>query len=120
MSSFAYLTNLDWAVIVERPLAEAYEPLYASLLRTYTLVTIGLGIAFLATVYVARRVVRPLEALRWGVEKIGKGDLNYHLEIKTGDEIEILAEQFNKMVSEIKNSYQSRSEEHTSELQSPD
>ena len=107
LSSYAYLPNLDWAVIVERPLAEAYEPLYASLLRTYTLVTIGLGIALLATVYVARRVVRPLEALRRGVGKIGKGDLNHHLEIKTGDDIEVLAEQFNKMVDEIKNSYQS-------------
>ncbi|HEY7319177.1 MAG TPA: GAF domain-containing protein [Candidatus Binatia bacterium] len=107
LSSYAYLPNLDWAVIVERPLTEAYEPLYASLLRTYTLVAIGLGIALLATVYVARRVLRPLEALRWGVEKIGKGDLEYRLEIKTGDEIEILAEQFNKMVGEIKNSYQS-------------
>ena len=107
LSSYAYLPNLDWAVIVERPLAEAYEPLYASLLRTYALVTIGLGIALLAAVYVARRVLRPLEALRWGVEKIGQGDLDYHLEIKTGDDIEILAEQFNKMVGEIKNSYQS-------------
>ena len=106
LSSYAYLPNLDWAVIVERPLAEAYEPLYASLRRTYTLVTIGLGIALLATLYVARRVVRPLEALRRGVEKIGKGDLNHHLEIKTGDDIEVLAEQFNKMVGEIKNSYQ--------------
>jgi signal transduction histidine kinase/HAMP domain-containing protein len=110
LSSYAYLPDLDWAVIVERPLAEAYEPLYASLRRTYTLVTIGLGIALLATVYVARRVVRPLEALRRGVERIGKGDLNHHLEIETGDDIEVLAEQFNKMVGEIKNSYQSLEE----------
>ncbi|HEY6367273.1 MAG TPA: GAF domain-containing protein [Candidatus Binatia bacterium] len=106
LSSYGYLPNLDWAVIVERPLAEAYEPLYASLRRTYSLLIIGLGIALLATVYVARRVVRPLEALRRGVEKIGEGDLSYHLEIQTGDDIEVLAEQFNKMVGEIKNSYQ--------------
>jgi signal transduction histidine kinase/HAMP domain-containing protein len=106
LSSYSYLPSLDWAVIVERPLAEAYEPLYASLRRTYSLLIVGLGIALLATVYVARRVVRPLEALRRGVDKIGEGDLNYHLEIKTGDDIEVLAEQFNKMVGEIKNSYQ--------------
>jgi signal transduction histidine kinase/HAMP domain-containing protein len=106
LSSYSYLPSLDWAVIVERPLAEAYEPLYASLLRTYTLLMIGLGIALLATVYAARRVVRPLEALSRGVEKIRKGDLNYHLEIKTGDDIEVLAEQFNHMVEEIKDSYQ--------------
>jgi signal transduction histidine kinase/HAMP domain-containing protein len=106
LSSYSYLPSLDWAVIVERPLTEAYEPLYASLRRTYTLLVVGLGIALLATLYVARRVVRPLEALRRGVEKIGEGDLDYHLEIKTGDDIEVLAEQFNKMVGEIKSSYQ--------------
>jgi signal transduction histidine kinase/HAMP domain-containing protein len=119
LSSYAYLPSLDWAVIIERPLEEAYEPLYASLLRTSTLVIIGLGIALLASVYVAERVVRPLEALRWGVERIGKGELNYRLEIKTGDEIEVLAEQFNKMAGELKNSYhilEEKVEQRTKEL----
>jgi signal transduction histidine kinase/HAMP domain-containing protein len=102
LSSYAYLPNLDWAVIVERPLAEAYEPLYASLLRTYTLVTIGLGIALLATVYVARRLVSPLHALRTGVERIGSGDLDFRIQIKTGDEIESLADEFNKMAQQQK------------------
>jgi signal transduction histidine kinase len=63
--------------------------------------------ALLASVYVARRVVRPLGILRAGVERIGKGDLDHHLDVKTGDEIEILADEFNKMVEQIKNSYQS-------------
>jgi signal transduction histidine kinase len=97
LSSYAYLPSLDWAVIIERPLEEAYEPLYASLARTSTLVMIGLGIALLASVYVARRLVRPLGALRAGVERIEKGDLNFRIDIKTGDEIENLAEEFNKM-----------------------
>jgi signal transduction histidine kinase len=97
LSSYVYLPSLDWAVIIERPLEEAYEPLYASLLRTSTLVMIGLGIALLASVYVARRLVRPLHMLRVGVERIGAGDLNFRIQIKTGDEIESLAEEFNKM-----------------------
>ena len=59
--------SLDWAVIIERPLEEAYEPLYASLVRTATLLLMGLGIALFAGVFVARRVVRPLGALREGV-----------------------------------------------------
>jgi signal transduction histidine kinase len=97
LSSYVYLPSLDWAVIVERPIEEAYEPLYASLLRTSTLVMIGLGIALLASVYVARRLVRPLHVLRAGVERIGGGDLNFRIQINTGDEIESLAEEFNKM-----------------------
>ena len=106
LTSYAFLPSLDWAVILERPLAEAYEPLYGSLFRNSSLLLIGLGIALVASFFVVRRVVRPLEALRRGVERIGKGDLNYRLDIKTGDEIELLAEQFNNMAGELKDSYQ--------------
>ncbi len=105
LSSFAFLPNLDWAVFVEQPLSEAYRPLYGSILRTSTLFLIGLGISLMASGYVARRVVRPLEVLRSGVERISKGDLDHLLDIKTGDEIEILADEFNKMVRELKKSY---------------
>ena len=100
LSSYVYLPSLDWAVIVERPIKEAYEPLYGSLLRTSTLVMFGLGIALLASAYVARRLVRPLRVLRAGVERIGGGDLNFRIQIKTGDEIESLAEEFNKMAEQ--------------------
>jgi signal transduction histidine kinase/HAMP domain-containing protein len=105
LTSFVFLPNLDWAVFVEQPLSEAYRPLYGSVSRTSTLLLIGLGIALLASGYMARRVVRPLEVLRAGVEQISKGDLDHHLEIKTGDEIEILANEFNKMVGELRKSY---------------
>ena len=49
-------------------------------------------------------MVRPLETLREGVERISSGDLNARLEIKTGDEIETLAEEFNKMTAHLKES----------------
>ena len=55
--------------------------------------------AVLASLFVGRRVVRPLESLRRGVERIGKGDLNHRLDLKTGDEIEILADEFNEMAA---------------------
>ena len=44
-----------------------------------------------------RRVIRPLETLRRGAELIGSGNLGHRIEIKTGDELEVLAEEFNKM-----------------------
>lgn len=106
LSSFVFLPNLDWAVFVEQPLSEAHKSLYGSILRTSTLLLIGLATALVASVFVARRVVRPLEALRRGVERIGTGDLNHRIEIATGNEIEVLADEFNKMAGEIKNAYQ--------------
>jgi len=104
-SSYVLISSLDWAVIVERPLDEAYEPLYASMFRTSSLLLIGMGMALLASAFVARRVVRPLEALRRGVDRIGKGDLDFRLKIKTGDEIETLAEEFNKMTEALQEAY---------------
>ena len=104
-SSSAVIPGLDWAVIVERPVSEAYESLYASLLRTSGLLLVGLGVALLASIYVARRVVRPLQTLRLGAQRIGAGDLDFRLAVQTGDEIELLAEEFNRMVEKLKASY---------------
>lgn len=104
-SSFALIPGLDWAVFIERPVEEAYETLYASVLRTSSLLLVGLGMALLASLFVARRVVRPLRILRQGVERIGSGDLDYRLEIKTRDELQALAEDFNRMTAKLQESY---------------
>jgi signal transduction histidine kinase len=104
-SSHALIPVLDWAVFTERPVGEAYAPIYASLVRTSILLLIGLGMSLLASFFVARRVVRPLETLRQRVEQIGSGDLNARLEINTGDEIEILADEFNRMAAHLKEAY---------------
>jgi len=119
-SSSAFIPGLDWAVILERPVEEAYEPLYASMIRTSTLLLIGLGMALLASLFVARRVVRPIRILSEGVERIGSGELGYRLDLKTGDEIEILADEFNKMTTQLQESYanlEHKVEERTKELE---
>lgn len=104
-SSHALVPVLGWAVFIERPVDEAYEPIYASMLRTAILLLVGLGVAVISTLVVRRRVVRPLETLRHGVEQIRKGDLTTRLDLKTGDEIEILADEFNEMASHIREAY---------------
>jgi signal transduction histidine kinase len=119
LTSFALIPALDWAVIIERPVEEAYETLYASMLRTSALFLIGLGMALIASWFLARRVVRPVRILSEGVERIGAGDLGYRLDLKTGDEIEVLADEFNKMTTQLQESYsnlEQKVEDRTREL----
>jgi signal transduction histidine kinase/HAMP domain-containing protein len=119
LSSFAIIPDFGWAVIVDRPLGEAYEALYASMLRTAALFLIGLGMALFASYFLARRVVQPVRILREGVERIGTGDLGYRLNLKTGDEIEVLADEFNKMTAQLQESYanlEHKVEDRTREL----
>ncbi len=119
LSSFALIPDLGWAVIVDRPLGEAFETLYASMFRTAALFLIGLGMALFASYFLARRVVQPVRILREGVERIGAGDLGYRLNLKTGDEIEVLADEFNKMTEQLQESYvdlEKKVEDRTKEL----
>ncbi len=104
-SSWYPIPVLGGAIFVEQPVEEVYGPLYASLLRTSGFLLVGLGMALVASLLVARRVVRPLEKLRHGVERIGRGDMNSRLELKTGDEIEVLAEEFNKMTQNLQQAH---------------
>lgn len=119
LTASAQVNGLDWAVIVDRPVEEAYEPLYASVLRTSTVLLFGLGLALLASLFIGRRVVRPVGILREGVERIGAGDLSHRLNLKTGDEIEVLADEFNKMTTQLQESYanlEQKVEDRTKEL----
>ena len=119
LTASAQVNGLDWAVIVDRPVEEAYEPLYASVFRTSTVLLFGLGLALMASLFIGRRVVRPVGILREGVERIGKGDLSHRLDLKTGDEIEVLADEFNKMTTQLQESYanlEQKVEDRTKEL----
>ena len=50
----------------------------------------------------AERFVQPIVVLTEGVREIAKGDLDKHLDIKTGDEIEELSDSVNQMTVELK------------------
>ena len=51
------------------------------------------------------RLVGWIQALRAGAARIGSGDLASRISIKTGDELEALADQFNQMAGQLQASY---------------
>jgi signal transduction histidine kinase len=105
LSAHAAIAPLGWLVFVELPLDEAYAPLYASIERTGALLFAGLALAFLAGLLLARRMVVPIRRLQESAERLGEGDLSQRIAIRTGDEIETLADRFNHMASRLQDSY---------------
>jgi len=119
LSASARISPLGWAVLIEQPLVEAFEPIRWSIIRTIGLALFGVLLSVLASLLLARRMVRPIRALTEGAGRIGAGDLGHRLEVHTGDEIETLAEQFNRMTSQLRESYanlEQKVEERTREL----
>jgi signal transduction histidine kinase len=105
LSAHAAVGHLGWRVFVELPIDEAYAPLYASVQRSALLLLGGLVLAFVAGLLLARRMIVPIEALRAGAARIGGGALDQRIAVKTGDELETLADQFNEMASRLQESY---------------
>jgi methyl-accepting chemotaxis protein len=105
LTSFAEIAPLGWQVFIELPTDEAYAPLRATILRTALLLLAALGLALLAGMFLVRKMVVPMETLRAGAARIGGGDLSQRISIKTGDELESLADQFNEMASKLQDSH---------------
>jgi signal transduction histidine kinase/DNA-binding response OmpR family regulator len=105
LAAHAPIDPLQWLVFVEQPLAEAFAPLQASILRGAIIVIIGLALAVLASVVLARRMVAPIRVLQAGAARIGAGDLNHRIEVRTGDELEALGNEFNRTAAKLQESY---------------
>ena len=79
----------------------------------------ALALAFIAGMFLAGRMVVPIQALRAGAARIGSGDLGQRITIKSGDEVEALANQFNDMAGKLQESYadlENKVEQRTHEL----
>ena len=119
LTAYAPVAPLGWFMFVELPIEEAYAPLYATLYRSFLLLLAGLLLALIAGLFLARKMVVPIQALRVGAARLGAGDLGQRISIKTGDELEGLADQFNDMAGKLQDSYadmENKVETRTQEL----
>src|SRR2546428_732132 len=66
---------------------------------------LGSVLAVRASLFLARRMVTPIQALRVGAARIGAGELDQRIDVRTGDELEALGDQFNSMAARLKESY---------------
>ncbi len=118
-TAYAPVKPLGWIVFVETPIEEAYAPLYASIERTGVVLLGALVLAFFASTFLTGRLVGPIRALSIGAARIGSGDLSQRIAIKTGDEVQALADQFNDMAARLQESHanlEKKVEDRTREL----
>jgi signal transduction histidine kinase len=105
LTASAPIGTLGWLVFVDLPLSEALQPVYAVLYRTLGVLAGGLLLAALAGVWLARRMVVPISAVAQGAARIGGGDLDYRIDVRSGDEVQSLADSFNDMGARLKAYY---------------
>lgn len=97
--------RVNWFVFFEQPTAQALTPIRDQLVRIALLIAMGLVTAIIAGTVMARRMLVPIKALRAGAHRLGAGDFSHRIEVKTSDELEELADQFNGMASQLAETY---------------
>jgi signal transduction histidine kinase/CheY-like chemotaxis protein len=110
---------LNWLVFVELPEQEANAPLYEAIATWLAVTLLGLVLALVSALLLARHMVVPIRAIADGAERIGTGALDHRIKIRTGDELEALAERFNRMAGQLQSSYaglERKVEERTQQL----
>ncbi len=119
IAGFAPVPGTGWGLVTQQRWEEVVGPIrrYSNLLVGVLLVG---GVSSGALVFFAiGRVLRPVQDLTEGAQRVAGGDFDYTIAAETGDEVEALAEQFNAMAGALKESYadlESKVADRTKEL----
>jgi sigma-B regulation protein RsbU (phosphoserine phosphatase) len=122
--AYAPIASTNWSLGVAMPVQEIIAPTKATkekiILATKDTgrhIDVGiknllniLVVVFVIIIFVvsgsahmlSKKITKPILALNKGANIVGGGNLDYKLDLKTGDEIEDLANAFNKMTSDLK------------------
>lgn len=102
LTTYAPVPEMGWGVILEEPIDTALANVEILKRSALVLLVIGLAVGAAIITWVSGRMTGPIRDLHEGAKIIGSGNLDYRVNIETGDEIEWLGEAFNKMAGELK------------------
>ncbi len=95
----------SWTVIVSQSTDDALRPLHL-FGRTFALVVslTLIVVSYLSSILIRRNLI-PLATLRQGARRLGRGDLDARVAIRSGDEFEELATTFNGMADHLQRQF---------------
>jgi PAS domain S-box-containing protein/putative nucleotidyltransferase with HDIG domain len=109
LCTFSTMDTTGWKIVVLYNANKIIENVSLINKDIYNSITI-FGVAVLVlililSVYLSNSISRPLLKLRDGVQELALGNLDYSISIQGMDEIKVVADTFNQMSYNLKNSY---------------
>jgi GAF domain-containing protein/HAMP domain-containing protein len=114
------LGEQEFAVVAEKPVAEALTLAINAVYITVIVMAISLVIAGVLGFLAARQIVRPIGSLATTAQAISAGDLSQQVEVNSRDEVGELAGAFNNMTIQLRSLFdtlEDRIQERTQRLE---
>ena len=118
--------GLDWLIMVVVPESDFMEQINTNTRTTILLCLGAFALATLLGIYTARRISHPILSLASAAKSISEGDLNQTVQVNGTKELNFLAQVFNQMTSQLRESWselertneelESRVEQRTTEI----
>ncbi len=110
----------SWDTFVWQSSAELFAPVQHLFVWMSVFAVVALGLLATLGYFAASRIVTPVRRLQEAARSIGRGELREPIQIKTGDELEELAIEFNRMNTQLEAAFAgltSQVQEKTQEVQ---
>ena len=101
LGTYSPVTNLDWAVVVQKPRREAYRGVYEMQRTARLLALMAVLLSIGVSIFAARRITNPLSVLTQSSRALAKGDFSQRVHLWSRTEIGELAQTFNTMSEEL-------------------
>ena len=102
LMTHAHFSSLGWGgLIIQEPLKQAFLPISQIQKVALLFGFLGIILASFVSLFISRRLVRPIKKLHLATEEIQKGNFSVRVDVKTKDEIEEFANAFNKTLDQI-------------------
>jgi nitrate/nitrite-specific signal transduction histidine kinase len=110
LTSYAPVPGTTWGLVIEQPWSSLTASITSYQHAILALMAGGLAVLGGLVLLGVRRTTRPLRELVSASRAISEGDFKTRVTATTGDEIETLATQFNRMSARLQESYQALSQ----------
>lgn len=103
--SVSKIKELPFYLVIDKSIEQFYgsSVAIASFLSLFVFVSAMFSIVII--IFLVNKLLNPLKTLQTGSEQLAKENFDYKFTIKTGDELEVLGESFNKMSKKLEVSY---------------
>ena len=101
LGTYSPVATLEWAVVAQKPQAEAYQSANEMQTTAKWLALTAVLLSMLISIFSARQITNPLEQLTISSRAIAKGDFSQRVQLKSKTEIGELASTFNSMSMDL-------------------
>jgi nitrate/nitrite-specific signal transduction histidine kinase len=105
VAGYSPIPGTNWGLIAVEDWSTLMRPFQGYRTFLLVLLVLGLVVPSLVVWFGVRRVTRPVQVLTGAARQVAAGDFEHSVTIHTNDELQELAEQFNTMSAQLRDSY---------------